>query len=180
MKGIVFTEFFEMVEQVFSPDMVDELIERSQLATDGAYTAVGTYDHAEIIEMVGHLSTLTGTPVAELVQAFGRYLLGRFTELYPVFFDGVDSTFRFLETIEDHVHVEVKKLYHDVELPSFSTERDGDDTLVMTYRSTRPFAALAEGLIRGSIDHYAESIAVTHEDLSGGIGNHSRFVLQRT
>lgn len=40
MLGLVFTEFMELVEQEFSLDMVDDLIEDNQLSSDGAYTAV--------------------------------------------------------------------------------------------------------------------------------------------
>ena len=45
MKGIVFTEFLEMVEDKFSADMVDDIIDDCDLASGGAYTAVGTYPH---------------------------------------------------------------------------------------------------------------------------------------
>ena len=42
MKGIVFTEFLEMVEAQFGLDTVDAIIENSDLPSRGAYTAVGT------------------------------------------------------------------------------------------------------------------------------------------
>ena len=43
MKGVVFTEFLEMVEQKFGMEMVNALIENNELSTDGVYSAVGTY-----------------------------------------------------------------------------------------------------------------------------------------
>lgn len=46
MKGIVFTEFVDMVEAQFSADMVDDILDDAAPASGGAYTAVGTYDHA--------------------------------------------------------------------------------------------------------------------------------------
>ena len=43
MKGIVFTEFLEMVEDKFSFDVVDTIIEQSELESGGVYNAgVGT------------------------------------------------------------------------------------------------------------------------------------------
>ena len=72
MKGVVFTEFFGMVGDVFSDDMVDDLIDATDPASGGAYTAVGTYDHGEIVAMVVELSARTGTPVPDLLQAFKR------------------------------------------------------------------------------------------------------------
>jgi hypothetical protein len=49
MKGMVFTEFLEMVEAKFSADMVDDIISDSDLPNGGAYTSVGTYDHSELV-----------------------------------------------------------------------------------------------------------------------------------
>ena len=45
MKGVIFTEFLEMVESHFSPEMADRIITAARLPSGGAYTAVGTYDH---------------------------------------------------------------------------------------------------------------------------------------
>lgn len=42
MKGIVFTEFMEMVEQKFGFDMVDTLIAKANLPHDGLYVSGGT------------------------------------------------------------------------------------------------------------------------------------------
>jgi hypothetical protein len=49
MKGIVFTEFIEMVEQRFGYEIVDELLTETELPSGGAYTAIGTYSHHEIV-----------------------------------------------------------------------------------------------------------------------------------
>lgn len=179
MKGIVFSEFNEMVEEVFSPEIADRIIEESDLPSEGAYTSVGTYDHAELVSMVIKLSEITHTPVPQLVQAFGKHLIPRFFDLYPGFFDSVTNTFDFLSTIENHVHFEVLKLYPDAELPSFDVESQDDQKLVMTYSSGRPFADLAEGLILGSCDHFNENIKVEREDLDGEPGTHARFTLTR-
>lgn len=179
MKGIVFSEFIEMVEDVFGPEVADRIIMDSQLPSGGAYTSVGTYDHSEMLALVQRLAELTDSSVEELVRRFGHYLCGRFVRLYGSFFQGVEGVFDFLETIDEHVHVEVQKLYPDAELPRFSTQRPDANTLVMTYQSKRPFAALAHGLILGSIDHFGEAVSVVMEDLSAGQGNQARFVLRR-
>lgn len=75
-----------MVAARFSADMVDDIIEDAALPSGGAYTAVGTYDHAELVAMVAALSKRSGVPVPELVRAFGRHMFGRFHAGYPAFF----------------------------------------------------------------------------------------------
>src|SRR5262245_35992633 len=53
MKGVVFTEFLEMVGAKFGEDMVDDVILACELPSGGAYTSVGTYDHQELFALVG-------------------------------------------------------------------------------------------------------------------------------
>lgn len=180
MKGIVFSEFIEMVEERFSPEIADRIIEAANLPSGGAYTAVGTYDHHEMLELVTRLAEETGIPVADLVREYGRHLFHRFFQLYPGFFEDVPSVFDFLDRIENHVHVEVRKLYNDVELPHFNTPEHTRNHMVMIYESKRPFAALAEGLILGCIEHYGEPIALAKEDQSTADLHRVRFDLTRT
>ena len=179
MKGMVFTEFLEMVEDKFSPDMADKIIEASNLSTDGSYTSVGTYHHHELVEMVVNLSKESGIDVPQLIKIFGEHLFGRFAELYPNFFQDTSDCFSFLELIDNHVHVEVRKLYPDVELPRFQTEQPTDSSLKMIYQSERPFAPLAEGLIKGCIAYHQEDISLQVTDLSGGENKHVEFLLQK-
>ena len=177
MKGIVFTEFLEMVEEVFSFDVAEDIIERANLPSGGAYTAVGTYDHNEIVQLVSELSLVTETPVSDLLQAFGKHLFSRFVVAYPRFFEGVLSAFDFLSGIEGHVHAEVLKLYPDAELPKFDIAFPQQGQLALTYHSSRPFPDLAEGLIAGCVEHFCEEIKVERTDLPGDEGGGVCFQL---
>ena len=164
MKGIVFREFMEMVEATFGDETVDMMVEQNNLASGGVYTAVGTYDHQELVAMAITLSKETGLPVEALVEAFGNYLCGRFLELFPVFFNH-KSSFEFLDTIHDVVHVEVLKLYPEATLPDFISEiKDDGKTLHFEYHSPRHFADLAVGLMKGAFDHWNETVEIERND----------------
>jgi hypothetical protein len=168
MKGIVFTELLEMVGQMKSEDFVDELIETCDLPSGGAYTAVGTYPHQEAITIVMRLSEMTGMPPGDLLRAFGNHLFGRFAVLYPVFFEHVDNAIDFLSQIEDVIHVEVRKLYPDAELPTFDSNRPEDGRLDLIYRSERHMGDLAEGLITGCVTYYGVPHRVERSDDANG------------
>jgi hypothetical protein len=71
----------------------------------------------------------------------------------------------------------VKKLYPDAEFPRFECVQRAAGTLEMTYRSTRPLADVAQGLIRGCIEHFGDRIDVHREDLPGASGCAARFSL---
>lgn len=176
MKGMVFTQFLDMVEEEFSPEVADKIIVQADLPSGGSYTSVGTYDHSEIVALVAQLSQETGLPVPALVTAFGEYLFQKFSQLYPQFFDDSPSTFEFMRSVEHYIHVEVRKLYPDAELPSLTCHIEGHH-MTIVYRSKRQMADLAEGLIKGCIAHFGEAVTIERrEDLEDG---GTRFDLTR-
>lgn len=179
MKGVVFTEFLEMVEARFSLDMVDDIIDDAQLPHGGAYTAVGTYPHGEIVSMVVALSQRTGVAVPDLIRAFGEYLFGRFVHNFPKFFTGEQDAFQFLSGIEDIIHAEVLKLYPDAELPRFIVEHHDAQKLVLIYQSPRHFEDLAEGLMLGCVAHFGKPIQLAREPASAEASAGQRFTLTR-
>ncbi len=179
MKGVVFTELLEMVEDTFGSEMADRIILTSDLPTGGAYTAVGTYDHQEAMRLVSSLSRETGIAVPELLRTFGQHLFHRFVKLYPHFFARSRSALEFLGQIDQYIHLEVQKLYPDAELPVFEYEAGGQDRLIMVYRSKRALADLAEGLMRGCATHFGETIDIRSDDLSQGQGTVVRFTVTR-
>jgi hypothetical protein len=166
MKGVVFTEFMDMVEEVFSDDILDEIIEKADLSSGGAYTTVGTYDHQEIVRLVVALSEETNTEVPVLLEAFGKYLLGQFVKGYPSFFEKAKNVFDFLSNIDGYIHVEVLKLYPDAELPKFHHEQHSETHLSMYYQSSRHFEDLAVGLIKGTLEHFGVEGSVAKEESS--------------
>lgn len=180
MKGVVFTEFLEMVGARFSEAMVETLIAGSDLPSGGAYTSIGTYEHQELVTLVVGLSERTQLPVPALIHAFGRHLLQRFIVGFPQFFSSASDAFTFLDRVEGYVHIEVRKLYPDAELPSFECTRPDPDTMLMLYRSRRGLADLASGLIEACAEHYGEQIAIEVEDRSGGARTEVCFHLRRT
>lgn len=179
MKGIIFTTFIEMVEEKFSMELVDRIITDSDLPSGGIYTTVGTYDHSEMIKLVVQLSERTGIPVADLIRVFGESLFIQLVDMQPQFVDMNPSVFDFLLKVDSYIHVEVRKLYPEAELPGFEYETSDSKKFIMIYRSLRPFADLAEGLIIGAIRHYGEDIEVLREDIQDPSGTAARFTLTK-
>ena len=177
MMGMVFTEFLELVESRFSPEVADRIITAAGTATDGAYTAVGKYDHAEMVRMVQALSVETQVPAEELLRVFGHHLAVRFSHLYGAFFASQPSLFDFLASVDSKIHVEVRKLYPAAELPSIQSCERTTDSQTLIYRSSRHMHDLALGLIQGAAVHYGQPVEVEHASLpDGGV----RFVVKLT
>ena len=164
MKGIVFTEFLDLVENKFGYEVVDQIISDSNLESKGIYTAVGTYSHFEIVELLTNLSKEVKIEPEVLLKEFGKYLFDTFLRTYPQFFHQANGAFEFLHSIDKHIHVEVLKLYPDAALPKFDS-KEVDGVLTMTYQSERKMSGLAEGLIEKSIAHYNEDYQISKEKI---------------
>ncbi len=163
MKGIVFTELCDMIEKEFGPKTLNKVIDSANLESGGVYSSVGTYKDTELVSLVTQLSSETKIAPQDLIHAYGKYFFNVLKSNYEMFFDKPDC-FEFLKSIDNHIHVEVKKLYPDAELPRFSYEEDGN-TLKMKYTSPRHLSSFALGLMEKTIEHYGEDIEVLKENL---------------
>lgn len=91
-----------------------------------------------------------------------------------------DDAFTFPAGVERHIHVAARKLYRDAELPRVEAIRREDGPLEFEYRSPRPLADFAHGLIEGCADHFGESFAVARRALPGSGGFAERFTITRS
>ncbi|MFC7418421.1 heme NO-binding domain-containing protein [Iodobacter arcticus] len=166
MKGLVFNEFINFVESEQGIVAVDEMISVANPASGGAYTAAGYYDFQELIAMVVALSTRCGTPVPDLVRGFGQHLFGKLVAQRSELLRAMPDVYTFLESIEGQIHVEVRRIYPDADLPKLETERRADGSLRLRYRSRRHLADLAEGMIAGCVTHYGGKTKVSRTDFA--------------
>jgi hypothetical protein len=154
MKGVVFTQFIEMVEDKFGFDTVDDMIEQSGVS--GVYTQAGNYPATELLEMVTALSNITEIPVATLVEAYGEHLFGILITIYPKPIQIYNNSFDFISSVDQVVHPEVKKLYPDSDLPEFELISRDDNSLKVLYKSSKPLMDFAKGLMSACAKHYKE------------------------
>lgn len=180
MKGMVFTELLSMAETVIGEEAVDDILDTLCLDSDGAYSAVGNYPCAELLRIVDAISAHTTVPVPELERQFGQWIHGRFVQTYPDFFKDKPNVLVMLDAIENEVHVEVRKLYPDAELPTFETEWLGDDALKMNYRSERPLVPFCHGMIEACIAHFDHPAEVTVSQTGEDDGKSAEFLVRMT
>ncbi|MBM1107479.1 heme NO-binding domain-containing protein [Aurantibacter crassamenti] len=163
MKGIVFTEFLEMVESSFGLEITDNIIENSDLVSEGIYTSVGTYDFNEMVSLITNLSKEVAIPANDLIYTFGLYLFNSLGKAHPEVIENYNSPIPLLNSIEDHIHVHVKKLYPDAELPTFKILEKTETSISMIYSSSRGLYRLAHGLMQRCFEHYNGSATIVYE-----------------
>lgn len=181
MKGMVFVELLAMAEGLLGEESVDEVLNTCPLSSGGAYTTVGNYPCGELMAIVQAFSDRSGAPVAQLQRNFGHWMHQRFVEGYPSFFAERADALSMLEAIEDEVHVEVRKLYPDVELPSFESQRlDDGQTLRLTYRSPRPLSDFCHGLVEACVVYFGRPAEIQRRELQSENGMATEFTIRMT
>jgi len=165
MKGIVFTEFLELVENKFGLAVVDKIIEQSALASGGIYTAVGTYDFSEMLSLLTHLSAHSKISIDDLLLTYGEHFFGVLADSYPGLIDKYEDPIELLASIENHIHVEVQKIYPEAELPTFEVLEKTPSRLVMVYTSSRAMYNFGLGLMNKTFEHYKSSAAILLEKI---------------
>ncbi|GAB5476479.1 MAG: nitric oxide sensor HnoX [Maribacter sp.] len=163
MKGIVFTEFLEMVESKFGLETVDNIIESSNLPSEGIYTSVGTYDFNEMVSLITQLSEQVKLPAGDLIYTFGLYLFTSLGKAHPEVIQSYTSPLSLLYSIEDHIHVHVKKLYPDAELPTFKILEKTDTSISLIYSSSRGLYRLAHGLMEKTFEHFNGEADISYQ-----------------
>ncbi len=176
MKGIVFTEFVEMIETRFGMEVVDRIIEDSNLPSGGSYTSVGTYEFAELVSLIDNLSKQINVPFHDLVYEYGMYFFKYLQKSYPAIFEMYKNAPDFLNAVESHIHVQVRKIYPDAELPSFDVIADQPDHMEMIYSSERGLYKFAQALMEKTFEHYKEKAQIEYVKMNDQ-GTKVKFII---
>ncbi len=178
MKGIVFTEFLDLFEDKFGIAMVDKIIENADLPSGGAYTSVGTYDFAEMLSLLTNLSKFTEIDPDTLLLVYGEHFFSVIKKSYPSMLEMYKDPIEFLASIENHIHVEVRKIYPDAELPTFNVIEKTKDKLVTIYTSSRALHSFGQGLMNSSLEYYNTEAEVVKELIKED-GTEVKFIITR-
>lgn len=161
MKGVIFNLAEQVVSDAYGADTWDQLLDDTQL--DGAFTTLGSYPDEQLFALVSAASARLGVEPGAVVRIIGEGAMPLLAQRYPAFFTPHTSARPFLLTLNDIIHPEVRKLYPGADVPEFDYEQQGDDVLLLQYRSRRKLCALAEGFIAGAATHYGQTVVIKQE-----------------
>ena len=154
MKGFIFTNFLDFVEKSNGLEMVDQMLGECDLASEGVYSAFNSYEFDELVTLLTYVSKKTDISSQILLESFGRfvfpYLIGKHSYIIEKYSNAID----LIAGIENHIHIEVKKLYEDAELPTFNVVDKKEDSLTIIYTSTRGLTYFAIGLMKETLQFF--------------------------
>ena len=178
MKGIIFTEFLELVEEKFGLEMVDTIINKSNLESNGIYTSIGTYKFSEMLQLLQHLSSNTNISIDNLLLVYAEHFFSILEKNYPGLLATYNDPIDMLSSIENHIHIEVRKIYPHAELPTFEVVDKTDNSLVMIYKSSRAMHHFGLGLMNKTFEHFNATATIDLEKIKDD-GTEVKFIIKK-
>jgi len=161
MKGFIFTNFIDFVETTHGLEMVDEMITNCDLPSEGIYSSFNSYDFDELVSLLTYVSKKTDVNPEILLEKFGAFVFPYLIGKHSYIIEHFDNALDLIAGIENHIHIEVKKLYNDADLPTFRVVEKTTKKLTIIYNSSKGLTYFAIGLIKETLNHFNVSGAVT-------------------
>lgn len=178
MKGIVFTEFLELVEEKFGLEMVDAIITQSNLKSKGAYTSIGTYDFSELQQLLKNLHKNTGISIDQILFVFAEYFFTILEKNYSTLFSNFKDPIEMLASVETKIHEDFVSIYEDTQLPCVKVVDRTKDSLILIYKSSRAMCYFGLGLMNKTFEHFNSKANILLEKIKDD-GTEVKFVINK-
>lgn len=154
MKGLLFTELLEMVEEEYGYTVANAVVLNAELRSRGIYANARTYHWKELSLIMGHLHQQTKVPFDLLGQRFGRHLCKRILIAYPQHKNYINRIFALI----------TKK----AEVPVFRYIYSDDKSLTLLYNPKVRANCMTNSVIQGYLEHLQQLSRVTETILADG------------
>lgn len=122
------------------------------------------YPDAVVVSLVVAMAQRAGREVAEVVEEFGAFLAPALLRVYEPLIRPQWRTLDVVENVEEHVHTAVRMRDSTAGPPYLRARRRSATEVEVIYTSPRRLCALAEGIVRGLGEHFAEPIAISQPE----------------
>ena len=161
MKGFIFTNFIEFVETNHGLEMVDEMITNCNLPSQGIYSSFSSYEFDELVSLLTFVSQKTKVNPEILLEKFGVFVFPYLIGKHSYIIENFDNPIDLIGGIENHIHIEVKKLYNDADLPTFRVVEKTTKKLTIIYNSSKGLTFFAIGLMKETLNHFNVNGSIT-------------------
>jgi len=159
MKGAIFIALNEMVVEQYGLGTWLGVIDQAKV--EGVYTGTKNYPDEELFAIVAVICDTLQLALPAVLKAFGEYLFHYLHKSHPVFADQTPDFFKFIDSIDGVIHVEVHKLDEHAQTPTIKVEQVNAEEAVLRYHSPRKLCHLAEGLLTGAAAHFGIQIHIS-------------------
>jgi len=158
MHGLIFAELKKFVGAKFGENTWEKLLENAGLKNN-LYLASNVYPDQEILKLVTTACEMTGLTPNAALEAFGEFIAPDLVEQYKFLINPQWKLLDFLANTEETIH-KIVRFHAGVTPPKLVTQRISDDTLTISYNSSRRMCALLKGIVKGAAAYYKEPASV--------------------
>ena len=158
MKGVIFNLLEDFITENYGEATFDEIVDTCTLNTKEPFVGPGTYPDEDLVEIVTKASAKLGITPDQALFAYGKYIFPKLVATVPQFVEPYNHPKDFLKTINDVIHMEVKKMYTHAYTPKFTYVDTEENKLIIQYSSKRKLYALMGGLIEGVANYFNYTI----------------------
>lgn len=184
MRGLIFNYLLQYIEFHYGYDVVDKIIELSNVTNNGSYTDSGMYEDREFMQLLTIASETLKVPIPQLLESCGKEIFKPLYKKLVTIYDQdlykhntINNTFDFIGLLEDIHYKEVVKLYPDSIFPHFNVIKRDHSLLEVVYHSQRHLPFLAKGMLEGCIEYFNEALIVEMKDDSSKKSTH--FIIRK-
>jgi len=159
MKGVIFNLLESFISEGWGADVYEEIFSACPLHTKEPFVGPGTYPDADLLAIVAKTCERLGVSPADALHAFGKFCFPKLAARVPQLLAGHTHPKTFLKSIDNVIHVEVKKLFKDAVTPRITYVDPGPGKIVLRYESRRQVCALMTGLLAGSGDYFSTPLS---------------------
>ena len=131
-----------------------------------------------MLQLLQNLNENTGIAIDDLLLIYGEHFFGVIERSYPGLLATYKDPIEMISSIENHIHVEVRKIYPDAELPTFLIEEKNEDSLVLIYQSSRAMHHFGLGLMNKTFEHFNAKASIIIEKIKED-GTEVRFIINK-
>ena len=131
-----------------------------------------------MLQLLQNLNSNTGIAIDDLLLVYGEHFFNVIENSYPGLLATYKDPIEMLASIENHIHVEVRKIYPDAELPTFIIEEKTDTSLTMIYQSSRAMHHFGLGLMNRTFKHFNSTASIIIEKIKED-GTEVKFVINQ-
>lgn len=160
MKGTIHKSIEKLVVNKFGLEKWQDCLKSIGLDEDHVFMLNEDVDEKLTMELLGKMPAILGITFEQLVDAFGYYWVNEYIpKVYPSYLEGYKTAKDLILNL-DKIHVLVTEEIPNAHPPRFSYEWKDDNTLFLTYKSSRGLIDVFIACAKGVGVYYKEQIEI--------------------
>jgi hypothetical protein len=164
MIGYIFTDFLEMVEANYGLKVLNALVSKSNLESNGIYTSFGWYDESELSILIETLGKEIFSSKNDVKRKFGEYLFDKSLERMKDEIGALQNSIQLVELFEKQMVEKTSRFYPSYKPSKIIKNRITQESIEVFYESDGQLCHILDGFIVKSTQYFNEKFTV---DTSG-------------